>query len=481
VDSVLGGIFVKNVLEKSAAAYAGVGAGDRILEVNGQSILTMNAATCKALFALASDKMELVLQQIDTEQWARLTTVAAAMVADPNFTKPVGFYRPIQLPLGAGIAGDGKVHLRVLEGGVDHQIRLIEVAIEQSTDDAALPALLSMAVLVSEAPPWSVFELGDRVLAVDGQGMIGYGKGVAEAAEMAISEATGSVNVVYQRFGPGAAALIRGRRSSLLLDEELGALKAELATVRAEFADEKSARTAAESKAKISEEAGNAAASASVEARTALKTARTEFATAQEVATRTLATAQAGEAAAKEQFERMRAELEGLKKATASVQGDTGALVAKSAELEAAKVEIDVAQAAAKESAEELEAANAKAQTHSYSGSSSDELDVDKELEGPASVRNPEEHETLAVDADIKELFAHIAGYGVLSISICKHCWVRRPLFLFLFLSRSPLTLGDLPIAQTNGYVVRSFSISLSLSRSTAALAATLTQTQTQP
>lgn len=47
----------------------------------------------------AGNELKLVLQKIDAEQFARLTAIAAAMIADPDYTKPSGFFRSVFFPM----------------------------------------------------------------------------------------------------------------------------------------------------------------------------------------------------------------------------------------------------------------------------------------------------------------------------------------------------------------------------------------------
>ena len=57
VDSVMGATFTRKVEPDSPAHAAGVGAGDRILEVNGMSVLAMNSNDCKALFCHEGERI----------------------------------------------------------------------------------------------------------------------------------------------------------------------------------------------------------------------------------------------------------------------------------------------------------------------------------------------------------------------------------------------------------------------------------------
>eukprot|EP00729_Bicosta_minor_P003151 gene3151-9937_t len=212
VDSVMGAIFTRKVASGSPAEAAGVGAGDRILEVNGVSVLTMGSGDCKALFCQEGDELKLLLQEIDAEQFARLTAVAAAMIADPGYTKPAGFFRPIGLPISAGLSGDGKLRIASVPagGGAAHGIRLTDVSVPPPPGHVGS----SVAVFVTDAGKDARLAVGDRLLAVNNRGLLALGAGAADVTTDALALATEPTPVVYQRLGSGAAELLQSVRAT---------------------------------------------------------------------------------------------------------------------------------------------------------------------------------------------------------------------------------------------------------------------------
>ena len=71
-DYDLKGIFVARLSPDSPAAQGGVQVGDRVLEVNGQSLIGTNEAEAIAALRGTDENVSLVLQRVGTEQWAAL-------------------------------------------------------------------------------------------------------------------------------------------------------------------------------------------------------------------------------------------------------------------------------------------------------------------------------------------------------------------------------------------------------------------------